>query len=619
MDQRQRRQRQCDPRGGDDVDATTMDIEPSDAGESLLRGSDGTRGGCPTRAAQPAAAGRRDDDTKRYNFLASTEIGDSTTTCEASCAAAAAADTTTTTSTESTTNGAASSRGAPLNASFDASLLAASANRRKAVGGGGCLQNHRHSDDNDHKRGHNKQQQQQQQKRCPNDPVPSFDRHRSDDNINRHEVEEPRNVAATSGGNTSDRRSIRSQLSSAASWDEHDNRQQQQLNAHFSVIDGGASELPHLPRTVRRSNGGGSGVAPPANTPARTWYRKPTTPGRVCCSSGIPNSTTQKKTPLAAGKLTPAKRQKAPLPHQQMRSPASSHHHHHHHPFPNRVSTATATNAGAAGQSSSSCLLNSSADDHSDDTSFSFGNGAAYTAVKKRPAKSSLGTHTTAGSSTAALLETTTDTIESIGDTGSDASSTPFRFTSFPASLPRIHNCPRIGGIAVDRNDGGSSSNGAGIHPPFPATVRKRMSFGNGLGSAAANHYNSSAHLDRSRENDDATHNTSINSSLLLDDHHGHYGLDDYQQQHDHRADDVATSRHNVDNNDDDTNHNTTSTTLGLPSPVGTPIPRARLNFSSVLSSPAVQPCSSQEEIGSTGRQMRAVYALCDHWTIAGI
>jgi hypothetical protein len=94
----------------------------------------------------------------------------------------------------------------------------------------------------------------------------------------------------------------------------------------------------------------------------------------------------------------------------------------------------------------------------------------------KRPPKRSLGTTTTATASSS-LLETTTDTIDSVEI---HESTTPFRFTSFPASLPRIHNNP-------------DSSTGF----MCPGTIRKRMTFGTGL-----NH---------SRD-DDGTHNTSVSS-----------------------------------------------------------------------------------------------------------
>jgi hypothetical protein len=90
--------------------------------------------------------------------------------------------------------------------------------------------------------------------------------------------------------------------------------------------------------------------------------------------------------------------------------------------------------------------------------------------VKRRP-KISLGTTATAAST---LLETTTDTIDS---TDTLESSTPFRFTSFPASLPRISTT---------------------VDPPCPGAVRKRTSC-----------------VDKNLvyySRDDDTHNTSVSS-----------------------------------------------------------------------------------------------------------
>jgi hypothetical protein len=107
------------------------------------------------------------------------------------------------------------------------------------------------------------------------------------------------------------------------------------------------------------------------------------------------------------------------------------------------------------------------------------------TAAKRKP-KVSLGTTATAAST---LLETTTDTFDSVDTL---ESSTPFRFTSFPASLPRINT-------------------NAAAEQPHPGTVRKRMSFGD------TNLFNFSR--------DDETHNTSLSS--CQDDGNYDYSDDD--------------------------------------------------------------------------------------------
>lgn len=104
--------------------------------------------------------------------------------------------------------------------------------------------------------------------------------------------------------------------------------------------------------------------------------------------------------------------------------------------------------------------------------------GAPSLLRQNRAPKSSLGTHITADSSS--LMETTTDTAESSADTSGDTS-TPFRFATFPASLPRIHNLPLRSAIGTH----------VGTAPPksavavCPASVRKRMSFGDNASSEA--------------------------------------------------------------------------------------------------------------------------------------
>jgi hypothetical protein len=87
------------------------------------------------------------------------------------------------------------------------------------------------------------------------------------------------------------------------------------------------------------------------------------------------------------------------------------------------------------------------------------------TVAKKRKPKRSLGTCTTAASTTTTLDEETT--MDHSTDRSVDTHDTNFRFTAFPASLPRIHS----------------------VHPSIPGhtvhTIRKRMSFGSATTAAA--------------------------------------------------------------------------------------------------------------------------------------
>ena len=132
--------------------------------------------------------------------------------------------------------------------------------------------------------------------------------------------------------------------------------------------------------------------------------------------------------------------------------------------------------------------------------------------------KKSIGTVTTAASSHA--LETTTETEDSM-----DTNDAPFRFTSFPASLPRV-NPLRTPAVAA------------------PATIRKRMNFTDAQ----------SEPVNRSR--DDATHSSSV-SSLPVDEGNMMYAESDEEQ-----AERDETPR----------------------SPMGTPVARTRLDFNSAIS-----------------------------------
>lgn len=140
--------------------------------------------------------------------------------------------------------------------------------------------------------------------------------------------------------------------------------------------------------------------------------------------------------------------------------------------------------------------------------------------ISIRRKKKSIGTATTAASSH--VLETTTETEDSM-----DTNDAPFRFTGFPASLPRVSTL-RTPAVAA------SSAHG---------TIRKRMNFTDG-GSEGVN-----------RSRDDATHNTSV-SSLPVDDGNMMYA----ESEEEHGSQDAPRS------------------------PMGTPVARTRLDFNSVIS-----------------------------------
>jgi hypothetical protein len=295
-----------------------------------------------------------------------------------------------------------------------------------------------------------------------------------------------------------------SAFNAAASWDENDpvfadGQGRKHVRTYHSI------EIPELPppgsvlrKSSRRSNGE-SGLS---KTPLRPRFRPP--------------GTTVKK---AGAKLTPAsaKRHRAPL---QRRSPMR------------RVPPKTPRDSSSGLTPRTAKQLQENSIARASHSAGGFGSflptcldgfelyGATPSGfASKKLAKASIGTVATVASST--LLETTTETADSV-DT-SDTSGALFRFTSFPASLPRINNvrtveqqCPGV----VERQ--------------CPGTVRKRM-FGDPLNGSR----------------DDGTHNSSMSS--LQDD--GQYAYSD-------------------DEDDDES----------ALSPIGTPVARTRLNFNTVLS-----------------------------------
>jgi len=226
------------------------------------------------------------------------------------------------------------------------------------------------------------------------------------------------------------------------------------------------------------------------------------------------NVTLISKTPLrphmrakkSTAKQTPAsaKRHRAPLhqrrsPRLMQMTPQRSQKLFH----PGRCTTPQEVDRFTVARPMPSLLL----DDETDDT--------PYRGLSARSKKKSIGTVTTAASSHA--LDATTETEDSM-----DTNDANFRFTSFPASLPRV-NTLRTPAL--------------GAHSAVHGTVRKRMHFTDALSETA------------NRSRDDATHNTSV-SSLPVDD--GNMYAD---------SDEEAPR-----------------------SPTGTPVARTRLDFNSVVS-----------------------------------
>jgi serine/threonine protein kinase len=296
-----------------------------------------------------------------------------------------------------------------------------------------------------------------------------------------------------------------SACNATSSWDENDpgfadGSEQTHLRTYHSI------EIPELPppRSVRKSSRIANGEPGLSKTPLRLRFRPP--------------GTAVKK---VVGKLTPAsaKRHRAPL---QRRSPMR------------RVPPKTPRDLSSSLTPRTAKQLPENSIARASHTAGGFGSflptcldgfdlyGATPSGFSsKKPPKTSFGTVATVASST--LLETTTETADSV-DT-SDTSGALFRFTSFPASLPRINN---VG--TVERQCPGM------VERQCPGTVRKRM-FGDPLNT--------------SRNDDDGTHNSSMSS--LQDDVQYAYSDDE---------------------EDDETG----------PSPIGTPVARTRLNFNTVLS-----------------------------------
>ena len=370
--------------------------------------------------------------------------------------------------------------------------------------------------------------------------------------------------------------STQSMPRAAASWDENElamrqrsawnmqqlqQQQQQQQHAHFSI------DLPELgtgpSRTGRKAS--------LSNTPVRPRFR--------------PSSSTSCNSSCKKSKLTPAKRLKTPH-HSQRRSP---------HPTLPKTPRSSRTNpvaaaAAATGPHSSSISSEHQQQQpeqshhqalfafaqHDEDSKIAFAPPTIHKAARKP--KTSLGTHTTAAS-TAFLLDTTCDDSMDSTDLDNNSLSEPFRFSSFPASLPRIHNVrtttadrsslllPPPPSQRQQQQEQSRQQQQQSAH--CPSTVRKRMSFGECL---------------LNKSNDDGTNNTSV-SSLQ------EYGASDVD--HDDDADEEEEEENDgylhlrrplpSYTTHEDAEDEEEAAVEGE-SPLGTPVARTRLNFNSVLS-----------------------------------
>lgn len=283
-----------------------------------------------------------------------------------------------------------------------------------------------------------------------------------------------------------------------ASWEENDpSVAAEAKHAHFSMAygDTGTQQAPPTGRKLPRHSSDAVGLM--SKTPLRSRLRSKRT-------------STAKRTPASA------RRHRAPL--HQRRSPRVLHMtpQRQHHLFPTSIVKTTTPQGSVIGEQFAAAshprqMPSLLFDEETEETPF--------TLAAQRQKKQSIGTVTTAASS--AVLETTTDTEDSM-----DTNDAPFRFTSFPASLPRV-NSLRTSAL-------GASG------PSIPGTVRKRMYFDAPLETS-------------NRSRDDATHNTSV-SSLPVDDGHLH------AESLDEAPEDAPRS------------------------PIGTPVARTRLDFASVLS-----------------------------------
>lgn len=279
-------------------------------------------------------------------------------------------------------------------------------------------------------------------------------------------------------------------LRATASWDEHDSsttkKRSTKHRAHFAV------DMPELPlHSVTKKK---------RESPVRLRFR----PG-----------TTTTSTIKTKGKLTPASGKR-----HRLRTRSSPLH---------RLPTTPRAESAALR------LLALPAEQHS---------YYEPATVTKRKPKRSLGTCTTAASSTQLEEETTMDnSTDNSVDTQDTV--TNFRFTSFPASLPRIHN---------NKSNGTIMTTSAGC----PNTVRKRMSFGSVTTAALHNNTNNDSH------------NTSV-SSLQ----HDYFGYSDGDN------DDDGDAAIDVGNDEDDPEESAAQSSLQ-----GTPVTRTRLNFNALASSP---------------------------------
>lgn len=299
-------------------------------------------------------------------------------------------------------------------------------------------------------------------------------------------------------------------LRAAASWDEREGVTESaglEQATHLNM-----PELPPSTTSAERSLRLGSDFVAAAGTPVRLRFKPPGTARK--------------------GKLTPAsaKRRRAPVhlhPHHQHPSRARSPLHRGGVCKPTRVSATSSALTNRSLAVETPCPLP----------------GPVPQLQPMRQKQQFV---------SSSALETTTETFESSADASLE-SSTPFRFTSFPASLPRIHNLP------MRPQPTANNGEGSGANPDCiscPPTVRKRMSFGDSL----------AAH----RSSYPADSQDSSFSSLLLDcgdDQREHLSHLDVPRPQPPQAEDLSCL------------DATTEAQF-----MGTPVPRARLNFSSTAS-----------------------------------
>lgn len=300
-------------------------------------------------------------------------------------------------------------------------------------------------------------------------------------------------------------------------------------------------------RTGNRHTLRGKSTQSLETSPLFATRKQPGKPGNTSRTPARPRSRplTATKKPSASTPNSAVKRRRAPLPQRQ--SPMR------------RLHPATPYQAPIMSPPSTSTHLDNSIFVNPYNATLLTSTPAQQTATFGIKSHSKgFNTHNTGTTATSTVVETTLESSDSV-DTSSPTT-TRFRFTSFPASLPRVNN-PRSA--------------------ECPDSIRKRMSFAE-----------PSTDMNQSRD-DDGTQNTSI-SSLSAEGHHQHLQpapgslpppilhLDSRAQGGEHEDDDslrpvharLFTDDEHFGYSDDDT----------AQSPVRDIVGRTRLNFNTVVS-----------------------------------